>query len=76
MNDNETKLVPPEALADDALDKVTGGDERTTSGISIWIADNCYSCRHYENITDCPYKNPLVAMARFGDEAPCPSKEA
>ena len=41
MNDNETKLVPPEALNDDALDKVTGGDGRGTGGAT------CPSCQQY-----------------------------
>ena len=81
MNDNETKLVPPEALKDDALDKVVGGDgeliSTTPQGVAPFVKDNCYSCRHFENYnTDCPYGNPAGAMLKLGGASRCPSKEA
>ena len=80
MNNNEHKLVPPEALADDALDKVTGGDGlicTTTQVGASFAKDNCYSCRHFENYkTDCPYGSPAGALVKLGGASQCPSKEA
>ena len=52
MNNNEHKLVPPEALNDDALDKVTGGttmSECIDYKRAFMSKNNCGSCNNEGN---------------------------
>ena len=51
MNDNKTKLVPPEALPDDALDQVAGGifddlTEYLSFSSAFRSRNDCYNCNN------------------------------
>ena len=70
MENSENKKTPEE-LADEALDKVAGGEYG-----GDFVVLNCRSCRHHNN--DCPYGTPLGAVLELKPSywTLCPSKEA
>ena len=70
MNNNEHKLVPPQALADGAMDKVAGG-EMSYYDRATFHVNNCQHCKYI--VAQCPNGGPEGAsQAGLSGSSTCP----